>query len=211
MDGRIRAAFPEMRPMVGYAATAAFRADAPPASGDVYGSLADQLELFAKLPGPAVVVFQDLDDPPVAATFGEVMCSTFRAFGGAGLVTSGAGRDLEQVRSLGFPVFTGGTICSHGYSHTLLVGRSVRVGGIMINTGALLHGDAHGVTTIPLEIAADVADVAPEFVAAEEITISYNKSPGEKSISEFADRNRATKAAINALRHRVSRKTLAPA
>ncbi|MBA3572466.1 MAG: RraA family protein, partial [Pyrinomonadaceae bacterium] len=61
---------------------------------------------------PGVVVFQDLDDPPVGATFGEIMCSVYRAFGAAGLITSGGGRDLAQVRALGFPVFVGSTICS---------------------------------------------------------------------------------------------------
>src|SRR5580765_8037962 len=64
MDGRIKAAFPEMPPMVGFAATAAFRSDAPPAGGDAYGSMEKQVERFADLPGPAVVVFADHDDPP---------------------------------------------------------------------------------------------------------------------------------------------------
>lgn len=40
MDHRIRAAFGELSPMVGFAATAAFRSDAPPLGGDAYGSLA---------------------------------------------------------------------------------------------------------------------------------------------------------------------------
>ena len=84
MDGRIRAAFPELPPMVGFAATAAFRSEAPPAGGDAYGSMDEQVALFAELPGPAIVVFQDLDDPAIAATFGEVMCSTYRGFGSVG-------------------------------------------------------------------------------------------------------------------------------
>ena len=88
MDGRIRAAFPEMPAMVGFAATAAFRSSAPPVGGEAYGTLSDQVEQFAELPGPAVVVFQDLDDPPVGATFGEVMCSTYRAFGSVGHTSS---------------------------------------------------------------------------------------------------------------------------
>ena len=33
------------------------------------------------MPGPGVIVFQDLDDPSAAATFGEVMCTTYKAFG----------------------------------------------------------------------------------------------------------------------------------
>src|ERR1051325_1630478 len=80
MDGRIRAAFPEMPPMVGFAATATFRSAAIPEKGS-YVALERQVERFAELAGPSVVVFQDLDDPPVGATFGEVMCSTYKAFG----------------------------------------------------------------------------------------------------------------------------------
>src|ERR1700690_1503142 len=131
MDGGFQAAFPELRPMVGFAATAVFRSDAPPTSGDAYGSMEQQASRVVELPGPAVVVFQDLDDPPVAATFGEVMCSTYRAFGSAGIITSGAGRDLDQVRALKYPAFTGGTICSHGYCHILHLGMPVRVGGLV--------------------------------------------------------------------------------
>ncbi|MBW3600740.1 MAG: RraA family protein, partial [Planctomycetes bacterium] len=102
MNASIKSNFPEMPPMVGFAATACFRSDCPPLGGDAYGSIQKQLDQFTQLPGPAVVVFQDLDDPPVAATFGEVMCSTYKSFGSTGLITSGAGRDLEQVRALGY-------------------------------------------------------------------------------------------------------------
>src|SRR5580692_6599224 len=97
MDARIQACYPKLPPMVGYASTATFRSAAPPRSGDVYAGLGDQVASFAELPGPAVVVFQDLDSPVAAATFGEVMCSTYKAFGAAGLITSGAARDLDQV------------------------------------------------------------------------------------------------------------------
>ena len=133
MDGRIQAAFPEMPPMVGFAATATFRSATPPGKS-TYVALESQVELFTKLPGPVIVVFQDLDDPPVGATFGEVMCSTYKAFGSVGLITSGGGRDLLQVKALGYPVFSGSTICSHAYCQTLDVGAPVRVGGLVVQT-----------------------------------------------------------------------------
>jgi len=202
MDARVRCNFPEFPPMVGFAATAAFRSDAPPAKGDAYGSIEQQLEQFAALPGPPVVVFQDLDDPPVGAVFGEVMCSTYKAFGAAGLVTNGAGRDLDQVRALGFPVFTGGTICSHAWCHILHIGLPVRVGGLMVNQGDLLHGDANGLTTIPVEIAVSVAELADEFVAAEAIIMDYVKSPGEKNVAQFTERRQAFQEAVAALKRR---------
>lgn len=205
MDARIRCAFPELPPMVGYAATACFRSDAPPINGDVYSSLDRQIEKFSELPGPAVVVFQDIDDPPVAATFGEVMCSVYKEFGSNGLITSGAGRDLLQVRALDFPVFTSGTICSHAYCHILHVGTQVRVGGLVVNNGDLLHGDANGITRIPVEIATELPDVAKELVAAEGIVLDYLRTSGEKNISELAKRRKDMASAIQRLSARVRR------
>src|SRR5215813_13525373 len=158
MDQRIRACFPEMPPIVGYASTATMRTNAPRREGDVYSSLDDQVERFAEFPGPAVVVFQDLDDPAVGATFGEVMCSTYKAFGSAGLITSGGGRDLLQVQALDFPVFSGSTICSHACCQILEVGCPIRVGGLVVRNGDMLHGDANGVANIPIELASEVAD-----------------------------------------------------
>src|SRR5713226_8240395 len=76
-DARIRACFPEMPPMVGFAATATFRSAAPAVSGNVYSSLDRHIATFADVPAPPVVVIQDLDDPAASATFGEVMCTSY--------------------------------------------------------------------------------------------------------------------------------------
>jgi len=184
MDSRIKSCFPEMPPIVGYAATATIRCDAPAAEGMVYSSMGRQLEAFSEIPGPPIVVFQDLDDPAVAATFGEIMCSSYQAFGAVGLITSGAARDLDQVRRLGFSCFSNDVICSHGYSHIVSVGMPVRVGGITVTSGDLLHADANGVTTIPHEIASEAAQVAAEFVAAEAIILDFLKT-GSKDLKQY--------------------------
>jgi regulator of RNase E activity RraA len=173
MDGRIRACYPQLPPMVGFASTATFRACAPPRAGNVYSGLAEQVASFAELPGPAVVVFQDLDDPVAAATFGQVMCTTYKAFGAVGLITSGAGRDLDQVEALRFPCFTDGAVCAHGYCHFTQLNVPVHVGGVLVHPGDLLHGDRNGVTTIPVEIAAAVARACAEYVAAEQVVLDY--------------------------------------
>jgi regulator of RNase E activity RraA len=199
MDGRIKANFAHLPPMVGFASTACFRSDAPPSGGDAYGSMDKQVAGFAELPGPAVVVFQDLDDPPVAATFGEVMCSVYKAFGSVGLVTSGGGRDLEQVRALDYPVFTGTTICSHAYCHILHIGLPVRVGGLVVRQGDLLHGDANGVTCIPIHLADQIVDVAAEFVAAEKIVLDYVNGPGAKTPAGLAEARKEFSAVVQKL------------
>jgi regulator of RNase E activity RraA len=206
MDARINAVFPDLPPMVGFAATAAFRSDCPPCGGDAYGSIEKQVERFGELEGPPVVVFQDLDDPSVAATFGEVMCSTYKAFGSVGLVTSGTGRDIEQVRALRYPVFTKGTCCSHAYCHILHIGLPVHVGGLTVNNGDLLHGDGNGVARIPPEIANEVADVALEFVAAERIMLDYVQPPGPKDVAEFTRRRKEFSAVVAQLCQRVCHK-----
>ena len=172
MDARIKACFPELPPMVGFATTATFRAAALAAS-DAYSSLEDKAALFAELPAPPIVVFEDLDTPCAAATFGEVMCTTYQTFGAAGLITSGTGRDLEQVGKLQFPVFTNGAVCSHGYCHIPSIQVPVTVGGLSVSPGDLLHGDCNGVTSIPLDIAADVADACEPFMAAEAVIFDY--------------------------------------
>jgi 4-hydroxy-4-methyl-2-oxoglutarate aldolase len=198
MDSRIRACFAEMAPIAGYASTASMRCAFPRREGDVYTALDEQVARFAELPGPPIVVYQDLDDPCVAATFGEIMCSTYQAFGAAGLITSGAARDIDQVRRIGFPAFSNGAICSHGYSHTVDIHRAVRVGGITILPGDLIHADVNGVTTIPLEIAADVADAALEYVKAELIVLDYLKQ-GKPEGKGFTEARNGMLAEIGAL------------
>jgi regulator of RNase E activity RraA len=184
LDGRIRACYPALPPMVGFASTATFRAAAPPRGGDTYMGLSVQVEKLAATPWPKVVVFQDLDDPPVAATFGEVMATTYKAFGCVGLITSGAGRDLDQVEPLQFPCFTSGTICSHGYTQIVELEVPVRVGGVWINPGDLLHGDRNGVTTIPLELAHLVPEGCAAYMQAEAVVLNYLKQ-GTPSVAGY--------------------------
>ncbi|MCA8995471.1 MAG: RraA family protein [Planctomycetaceae bacterium] len=205
MDGSIRAVFPELPPMVGYALTATFRSMAPPRSGDVYSSLSDQTEKFADLPGAPIMVFQDLDEPTTSATFGEVMCTIYKSFGSAGLITSGAGRDIDQVRALKYPVFTNGTICSHGYCHMPHLNVSVTVGGIAVDPGSLLHGDINGVTTIPEDIASEVPDACRELMEAEQVVLDYCKS-GDISPKGLAEARQECGRMIESLAKRLRRK-----
>lgn len=204
-DARIVAAFPDLPPVVGFAATATFRAGAAPRRGDAYGDLAEQVERFGELSGPPIVVFQDLDDPAVAATFGEVMCTIYQAFGAVGLITSGAGRDIDQVRAIGFPVFTNGTICSHGYNYIPQVHVPVRVGGLVLFPDDLLHADRNGVTTIPVDIAAEVADIGDEFVAAEAIVLEAMRR-GTPTPAILAAARAEMASQVQRLAQRVSRR-----
>ncbi len=168
MGRQIAACFPDLPPMVGYAATATFRSSTPARSGEGDPDIAfGQLASFADLPGPAIVVFEDLDEPPAGATFGDGMCLTYKTFGAVGLITSGAARDLDNVRKLDFPCFSNGTVCGHGHCHIEAISLPVRVGGLTIYPGDLLHGDCNGVTTIPHEVCNAVPYACERFLEYE--------------------------------------------
>ncbi len=202
MDDRVRCVFPKLPPMIGYAVTATFRSHAPGRGGDVYSGLQKLIEALKASPQPTVVVFQDLDNPSAAATFGEVMCTAFRAAGAAGLVTSGMGRDIPQIEPLAFPVFVHGINPSHAYCRVIDVNVSVHVGGLTVYPGDLLHGDANGVTTIPHEIGPKVAEAAKRIVDAEGEFLAYARGksniPAAELIAQF-DKFRAGMAKVKGL------------
>ncbi|TWU08952.1 4-hydroxy-4-methyl-2-oxoglutarate aldolase [Symmachiella macrocystis] len=172
MDRRIAACFPDLPAMVGYAATATFRSAEPSRrrEGDPHPAV-QLLEILAGHSTPTIVVFQDLDDPPAGATFGDGMCLTYKTFGAVGLITSGAARDLDNVRALDFPCFSHGAVCGHGHCHIESVDVPVHVGGVTIHPGDLLHGDHNGVTTIPLEIAHLVPYACSEYLKHEAVVL----------------------------------------
>ena len=152
-------------------------------------------------PGPYLAVFQDLDEPVRAATYGEVMATTFQAFGFVGLIASGAGRDLEQVRRMQFPCWASSIIVSHGYPRVEESGVPVVVGGLRVQPGDLLHADANGIIHIPAEIAEAVAELCGPFMQAEEITLSYLLQPNP-TVEGYRQAVAQMHAATTALRDR---------
>ena len=205
MDNRIKACFPEMGPVCGHASTATFRSAIKPWSGGAYGSLGDQVARLGEVPGPPLVVIQDLDSPTKSATFGEVMAATYKSFGVVGLITSGAARDLDQVRGVGLPCFSDGVISSHGYPQLLEFQVPVHVGGLAVYPGDLIHADQNGVTNIPGEIAGQVADVCAEFCAAEAVVLDYC-SGGNVTAEGFAVAQKELGSRLQALRQRLRAK-----
>ncbi|MFZ0523875.1 MAG: RraA family protein [Candidatus Acidiferrales bacterium] len=156
-DSRLHCIFNDVPPIVGYAATARIRTSDPPMEGRNYYDGGEWWDFLQKIPSPRVVVIEDLDKPPGRGAFvGEVHANILRALGCIGLVTNGAVRDLPQVRPTGFQLFAGNVSVSHAYAHVLDFGGPVEIAGLSVNPGDLIHGDLHGVQTVPLEIAEGV-------------------------------------------------------
>jgi len=204
-NGCISAAFPELPPVVGLACTATFRSGAPSSGRDPYGRVEELCTHLENSELPTIVVYEDLDVPTVGATFGEVMCSIYKSLGALALITSGAGRDLSQVRSLEFPVFLGSTIAAHAYCHAVDVAVPVNVGELDVHPLDLLHADGNGVTNIPREIAAELPEVAAEYQRCESLAI-VTANHGPSRAKELLARRREMIDAVAALKRRVSRR-----
>jgi regulator of RNase E activity RraA len=171
--GGIRACFPELPAIVGFASTITLRGAFPNPPGLEGTSIEAQVESFASLPGSPVVVMEEVDVPPVSAAFGEVMCSTYQNFGAQGLITNGWGRDLPQIRRRQFPVFTSGDCCAHGHSHLMSLGLPVNLFGLVVRQGDVIHADANGVLLVPHEIAPELAEVARRVQLAEQPVLDF--------------------------------------
>jgi 4-hydroxy-4-methyl-2-oxoglutarate aldolase len=177
MDPSIRCIFPEMGVMVGYACTATISAREP-APPDLQVSRFEQWDNVLSIPAPRVMVIHDLDDPPAVGSYwGEVQSNIYRALGCVGTVTDGSVRDLDEVRELGFYFFAAHVSVSHAYVHLVDFGQLVKVGGLTVHPGDLIHADQHGVLVVPHKVARDVVAAAAEVERVERQIIDYCKSP----------------------------------
>lgn len=178
MSGQIRCLFPDLGPMVGYAFTATCRATTEPPR-EAGTRRIEMWRALEEIPAPRIVVIQDLDDPPgVGAFWGDVQSNIHRALGCIGTVTNGGVRDLDEVRSLGFHFFAASVTVSHAYVHLVDFGGPVEVGGLPVRPGDLLHGDQHGVISIPPEIAERIGEGVAKVDRMERELITYCQSPG---------------------------------
>ena len=91
--------------------------------------------------------------------FGDVMASSAKGLGLAGLVTDGGVRDASTIAEIGFPVFSRSISVKGTVKESLgPVGQPVVLGGVTVNPGDLVIGDDDGVVVIPqAEIAAVLA------------------------------------------------------
>jgi len=164
-DSSIRCIFENRLPLIGYAATARMRSAKPPMVGHgYYYERSDWWNHILSIPAPRVVVIEDVDNPPgLGAFIGEVNANILLALGCLGLVTNGSVRDLDQVGLTRFQMFACSVSVSHAYAHIFDFGGKVELGGLKIQPGDLIHGDRHGVQTIPLEIAERVPAAAHDI------------------------------------------------
>jgi len=178
VDQSVSCLFPRLQPMLGYAATVKIRGSAPPTASKPYSDRTDWWDYILSLPAPRVVVVEDVATRPgLGSLVGAVHMNILRALHCAGVVTNGSVRDIPAAESAGFHFFAGSVSVSHAYVHIVEFGKPVEIGGLRIKSGDLLHGDLHGVQSIPLDIASQIPRAAAQIVAKEREIIAICRSP----------------------------------
>src|SRR5579863_9398584 len=98
VSGALRCRFPQLPPMLGYAATARVRTSSAPMSGRCYYDRMDWWTWVESLPAPRVIVLQDIDHTPgLGALLGEIHVTISQALNCAGWITNGAVWDPKSV------------------------------------------------------------------------------------------------------------------
>jgi len=181
-NSSIKCIFRDQLAIAGYAATARMRSSNPRMEAGKsydYYDRTDWWNEILTIPAPRVVVIEDVDTPPGLGAFvGEVHANILLALGCIGIVTNGAVRDLADIRPTEFQMFAGNVSVSHAYSHVFDFGGTVEVGGLTVRPGDLVHGDCHGVQTVPLEIADKVPAAAREIRQRRQNLVGLRRSAG---------------------------------
>jgi 4-hydroxy-4-methyl-2-oxoglutarate aldolase len=126
---------------------------------------------------PGDVIIVDGKGDLSSALMGEIMSQQCVALGIAAVVIDGAVRDSEAIRALGFPMYAAG-LNPNGPTKFVpgRLNHPVSIGGVTVNPGDLVVGDADGVTVIERAKAAAMLPLAADKVAAETRRIADIKS-----------------------------------
>jgi regulator of RNase E activity RraA len=141
---------PQMGPMVGWAVTLQIEPSQPRHKAGGARLDEEYREYIAGIPGPKIVVVQDLDKPATTGSFwGEVNSNIHRALGCVGTITDGAVRDVDEMTNAGFKALSRRLCVGHAHVVPVNWGCEVQVFGQHVEHGQLIHADKHGFLAIP--------------------------------------------------------------
>ncbi|HXF89010.1 MAG TPA: hypothetical protein VNK48_11710 [Xanthobacteraceae bacterium] len=161
LDGRIAPLAPSMR-----LAGPAFTVEVRP--GD---NLMIHAAILLAKPGDVLMVDGKADR--TCALMGSIMINACKKRGLGGVVLDAACRDTEELRELGFPVYAVGSN-PNGPTKNVSgrIGWPISCGGVAVNPGDLVVGDADGVVVVEREKAASLLEAAAKKVADERARIA---------------------------------------
>ncbi len=139
------------------------------------GDLVDCLDaLKVARAGDAIVV--DAAAETETSIWGGLMAGLCLKLGVVGAVVDGAIRDIDEIRDLGFPIFSRAVVPRSTHSpyssrlEPIEVNVAITCGGSLIDPGDIILADEIGVVAVPQAEAAEVLRLALEQAEREEAT-----------------------------------------
>lgn len=178
--GTMLASDPSAPAMVGFARTAKISALAPPTEPPevIKARRMDYYRYMSEGPRPALTVVEDIDFPnAIGAFWGEINTTVHKGLGLSGTLTNGVMRDLGDLPD-GFPVIAGSIGPSHGYVHVKEIDGPVKIFGLDIHPGELVHADRHGALVVPETVIPDLANAIRKLLDTEQLVLAPAREPG---------------------------------
>ena len=111
-----------------------------------------QIQTLDEAP-PGSVMVEVLEDGLDTAGVGNLMATTAKVRGLAGMVIDGGARDIEELEEIGFPVWSRSQTPATSVGRYIPVARNVPVtcGGVLVRSGDWIVADKTGVVVVPVE------------------------------------------------------------
>jgi 4-hydroxy-4-methyl-2-oxoglutarate aldolase len=123
-----------------------------------------QIQTLDEAP-PGSVMVEVLEDGLDTAGVGNLMATTAKVRGLAGMVIDGGARDVEELEAIGFPVWSRSQTPATSVGRYVPVARDVPVmcAGVLVRPGDWIVGDRTGVVVVPKEALGAVLELLRQY------------------------------------------------
>jgi 4-hydroxy-4-methyl-2-oxoglutarate aldolase len=123
-----------------------------------------QLEILDETPAGGILVYVG-EDGLETAFIGNLMATTAKVRGLAGVVIDGGARDIDEIQEVGLPVFSRSVTPSTSVGRYISLDKNVPVmcAGVMVKPGDWIVGDVTGVVVVPQDKVGDVVKLLRQY------------------------------------------------